>query len=142
MHRLCDALIIALVTELLCVFAIHTFPSFNIFRLIAMAVCYLFAVLNFTLKWTLYEIIIRYAGRIFVALIVLSSIYGKILNPKAPFLVFLTSKTMFLSPIWNIKFYLLVFATYKIMMIITGREKYSVLGTYFVVFSAFIQYNF
>ena len=136
------ALIIALVTELLCVFAIHTFPSFNIFRLIAMAVCYLFAVLNFTLKWTLYEIIIRYAGRIFVALIVLSSIYGKILNSKAPFLVFLTSKTMFLSPIWNIKFYLLVFATYKIMMIITGREKYSVLGTYFVVFSAFIQYNF
>ena len=136
------ALIIALVTELLCVFAIHTFPSFNIFRLIAMAVCYLFAVLNFTLKWTLYEIIIRYAGRIFVTLIVLSSIYGKVLNSKAPFLVFLTSKTIFLSPIWNIKFYLLVFATYKFMMIITGRERYSVLGTYFVVFSAFIQYNF
>lgn len=136
------ALIIALVTELLCDYAFHSFPGFSIFRLLALTVCYLFAVLNITLKWTLYEILIRYAGRIFTVMIVLTSIYGKILNSKAPLGLFLISKTMFLSPIWNIKFYLLVYATFKLMMIITGREKYSVLGTYFIVFSAFIQYNF
>ena len=136
------ALIISIITELISLFLIHNIPGFIFLRFVVKTGIYLFAILNLTLRWKLYRVIIRYFGRISVIMIILTTLYGKTLNQGLTFGEYLTSSTAFLGLLWNLRFYILVYATYNLMLIITDNEKYAVLGTYFIVFSSYVQYNF
>ena len=143
LKNICITFVLTIITELLLVFAFKKFSAVYIPRMIVTWGLYIFFGLHYSIgAKPLYRIIITNRYKISIVMIVLSTILGYFIYPTSV-KELLMDETVFLGLIWNIKFYVMILATYELLKILTNEDiVLSVVFTIVIVLSSYVQFNF
>ena len=137
------ALIVGIITEIMCSKAIHIFTKFSFSRALIISGIIWFIVLHFTINIKkLYGYIIDRRFSLSIIMILITTFLELFQTSNSVF-EFLFSRSVEHGLIWNIRFYLMILITYELFMVITKNSKYvSFIGAIVVTFSGHVQYMF
>lgn len=135
------SLVLALVIEFILVKS-STFSQFAIGNVLAICGIILFVGMHFVFGFKkLYNYIIDNRYIISIVLIIVSTIVGYLQNTiEIKAWILATNRPLCLW--WNMKFFVLLLASYELMQIITNNRNISAIGSAIIAISGAIQWNF
>lgn len=137
------SVIISILLDIIMVNKIKKYSDLSIARIVTMIGLIVYLGLHFIIGFrSLYGIIVENRYKISGIMIIISTILGFFMNSlEIKEWIFTTDKV--LSLWWNIKFFVLLLASYELFLIITNKnQNLSIVGTTVLAFSGVVQLNF